>query len=178
MICKECGTKNITKAQFCSHCGSAFTDEQRQQAYDRTIFGKIEKLEKWKGYITLDFITGHPIFKTLVLVAILVWGLFLGRANGNQMMILESDAYRVQQHITTGEYYVLTEADSVSVSLYLPRQAESVVLQAIVNGEVSQEQSFSAEEAPLLESGAAEYYYITANYGGSAEQIKVYLVQE
>ena len=72
MICKECGTKNITKAQFCVHCGSAFTDEERQKAYDRTIFGKIEKLEKWKGYITLDFITGHPVFKTLVLIAILV----------------------------------------------------------------------------------------------------------
>lgn len=178
MICKNCQTKNITKAQFCSHCGSAFTDEQRQEAYDRTVFGKIEKLEKWKGYITLDFITGHPIFKTLVLVAILVWGLFLGRANGNQMLILESEAYRVQQHITTGEYYVLTQEDSVSLSLYLPRQAETVVLQAVVDGQVTQEQSFAAEEAPLLKSGAAEYYYITANYGNSAEQIKVYLLQE
>ena len=33
MICKECGAKNITKAQFCSHCGSAFTD-------DKTILSK------------------------------------------------------------------------------------------------------------------------------------------
>lgn len=178
MICKNCQRKNITKAQFCRHCGSAFTDAQRQEAYDRTVFGKIDKLEKWKGYITLDFITGHPIFKTVVLVAILIWGLFLGRANGNQMLIQESEAYRVQQHATTGAYYVLTEQDSVSVSLYLPRKAEKLQLQAIVDGKVAQEQSFTAEEQPSLECGAAEYYYITADYGDRTEQITVYLVRE
>lgn len=178
MICKNCQTKNITKAQFCHNCGSAFTDEQRQKAYDRTIFGKIDKLEKWKGYITLDVITGHPIFKTVVLVAILLWGLFLGRTNGDQMLILESQTYQVQQNATTGEYYVLTSQDSVSVSLYLPRQAETVQLQAIVDGNVTQEQSFAADEQPRLECGVAEYYYITADYGDSTEQIKVYLAKE
>lgn len=178
MICKNCKTKNITKAQYCRNCGNAFTDEQRQAAYDRTIFGKIDKLEEWKGYVTLEFITGHPIFKIVVLVAILVWGIFLGRTNGNQMLILESDAYQVQQNVTTGEYYVLTEQDSVSLALYLPRKAEAVQLQAIVNDAVVQEKSFAAEEQPRLESGAAEYYYITADYGDSTEKITVYLVAQ
>ena len=177
MICKNCQTKNITKAQFCKHCGEAFTDEQRQQAYDRTIYGKIEKLEKWKGYVTLDFITGHPIFKTIVLVAILVWGLLLGRTNGNQMLILESEAYQVQQHISTGDYYVLTEQDSVSVSLYIPRQAETLLLQAVIDGQVAMEQTFTAEEQPHLECGAAEYYYITADYGDGTERITVYVTK-
>ena len=99
MICKNCHTENITKAKFCQHCGSAFTDEQREEAYDRTISGMIDKLEKWKGYITLEAITGHPVFKTLILVAILIWGLLLGRTNGNQMLILESEAYRVREHL-------------------------------------------------------------------------------
>lgn len=178
MICKNCHTENIIKAKFCQHCGSAFTDEQREEAYDRTIFGMIDKLEKWKGYITLEAITGHPVFKTLILVAILIWGLLLGRTNGNQMLILESEAYRVEQHATTGEYYVLTPQDSVSVSLYLPRKVDTVKLQAIVDDQVAQEQSFTAEEQPLLESGVAEYYYIIADYGDSTEQITVYLVKE
>ena len=178
MICKNCQTKNITKAQYCRHCGTAFTDEQRQEAYDRTIFGKIDKLEKWKGYITLDFITGHPIFKTVVLVAILVWGLLLGRTNGNRMLVMESDAYQVQQHVVSGEYYVLTEQDGVSVSLYLPRQARSILLQAVVGYDVVEEQSFSPEEWPFLKSGAADFYYITADYGTRTERIKVFLVQE
>lgn len=178
MICKNCQTKNITKAKYCQHCGAAFTDEQRQEAYDRTIFGKIDKLEKWKGYITLDFITGNPIFKTVVLVAILIWGFYLGRTNGERMLILESDTYQVQQHVTTGEYYVLTEQDSVSVSLYLPRQAESLQLQAVVDGAVVQEQSFTTQEQPRLECGAAEYYYICANYGNKTERITVYVVKE
>ncbi len=178
MICKNCQTNNITKAQFCRHCGSAFSDDQRQEAYDRTIFGKIDKLEKWKGYITLDAITGHPIFKTVVLVAILIWGLLLGRANGNQMLIMESESYRVQQHTTTGAYYVLTDQDSVSVSLYLPKQANSLRLQAVVDGQVIQDQTFAAEEQPQLECGAAEYYYITADYDDGTERITVYVVKE
>ena len=178
MICKNCQTKNITKAGYCRSCGSAFTEKERQKAYDRTIYGKIEKLEKWKGYLTLEFITGNPIFKTVVLIAILVWGFFLGRANGDRMLILESEVYRVQQHVTTGEYYVLTEQDSVSLALYLPRQAEAVQLQAFIDDTVVQEQSFSAEEQPRLECGAAEYYHITADYGDSTEQIKVYVVSE
>lgn len=178
MICKNCQTKNITKAQFCRHCGEAFTDEQRQAAYDRTVFGKIDKLEKWKGYVTLEAITGHPVFKTVVLVAILIWGLLLGRSNGNAMLILEGDTYRVQQHTTTGDFYVLTEQDSVSVSLYIPRQTESLKLQAIVDGETVQEQTFAAEEAPRLESGAADYYFITADYGDGTERITVFVVQE
>lgn len=177
MICKNCQTENITKAQFCCHCGQAFTDEQRKQAYDRTIFGKIEKVEKWKGYLTLSSITGHPIFKTLVLVAILVWGMLLGRTNGDRMLILESEAYRVQQHATTGEYYILTDLDSVSVSLYLPRQAE-VRLQAIVDGQTVREQTFTTEELPGLEYGAADYYRIIADYGDGTEQITVYVVKE
>lgn len=178
MICKNCKTKNITKAQYCRNCGCAFTDEQRQAAYDRTIYGKIDKLEKWKGYLTLEVITGHPVFKTVVLVAILLWGIFLGRSNGNQMLILESESYRVQQNVTTGEYYVLTQQDSVSLALYLPRKAETVQLQAIVKDAVVQEQNFTAEEQPSLECGAAEYYYITADYGDSTERITVYVVQE
>jgi hypothetical protein len=178
MICNNCQKKNIIKAKFCQHCGSAFSDEERQKAYDRTIFGKIDKLEKWKGYITLDAITGHPIFKTAVLLFILLWGIFLGRSNGNQMLIMESNSYKVQQHITTGEFYVISDRDSVMLSLYLPRQTESVKLQAVVDGQVAQEQDFSAEEQPRLESGAAEYYYIVADYGDKTEQITVYLVKE
>lgn len=178
MICKNCQTKNITKAQFCRHCGSAFTEQQRQEAYDRTIFGTVEKMEKWKGYLTLEVITGHPVFKTAVLVLILIWGLFLGRTNGNQMLILENEAYQVQQHAETGEYYVITGQDAVSLSLYLPRQTEQVTLLAMAEDQVIQEQTFAAEEQPVLEADAAEYYSIVADYGKKTETITVYLIKE
>ena len=91
---------------------------------------------------------------------------------------MESDAYQVQQHVVSGEYYVLTEQDGVSVSLYLPRQARSILLQAVVGYDVVEEQSFSPEEWPFLKSGAADFYYITADYGTRTERIKVFLVQE
>ena len=71
MICQQCGKKNITKAQYCGSCGTAFSEEQRKKAYNRTIFGVIEKVEELKGYATLEAVTGHPVFRIAVLV--LIW---------------------------------------------------------------------------------------------------------
>ena len=48
----------------------------------------------------------------------------------------------------------------------------------VVGYDVVEEQSFSPEEWPFLKSGAADFYYITADYGTRTERIKVFLVQE
>lgn len=178
MICNECQTKNITKAQFCSHCGNAFTDVERQQAYDKTIFGILDKLEEWKGYATLEFITGHPIFKTAVLVLILLWGLWLGRTNGNDMIILEGDTYRVQQNTENGDFYILTEDNQIPLNLYLPQQAQALQLQMVENDAVIYETSFTVEDEIHLDSTDQAHYLITANYGSYSEQITIYVILE
>ena len=177
MICKECQAKNITKAQFCQHCGSAFTDEDRQNAYDRTIFGMIDKLEEWKGYATLEFITGHPVFKTAVLVLILLWGLWLGRSNGNAMTILEGDTYRVQQNTDNGDYYILTEENQVPLNLYLPRQAD-LTLQVWNADTMESQYTFAVEDEILLEVDTSMFFIIEADYGQQYQQIKLYVLPE
>lgn len=176
MICKECHAKNITKAQYCQQCGNPFSEEERSAAYDKTVFGFIHKLETWKGYVTLDFITDHPIFKTVVLVLILVWGFFLGRSNGKEMLILESETYQVQQNVSSGDFYILTDETQVPLKLYLPQKATSLVLQAIEADAVVQETAFTAEDAILLETTDTAHYILTADYGRRSDCITVYVL--
>ena len=50
MKCLKCGYENPITAEYCHMCGTAFTEQQRQEAYDRTIFGKLDRLENLKGW--------------------------------------------------------------------------------------------------------------------------------
>jgi hypothetical protein len=46
MKCSKCGNENIIKACYCSGCANEFSEKERKDAYNKTIYGKIEKLEK------------------------------------------------------------------------------------------------------------------------------------
>ena len=176
MICQQCGKKNITKAQYCGSCGTAFSEEQRKKAYNRTIFGVIEKVEELKGYATLEAVTGHPVFRIALLVLILVAGLLLGRPHGDHLTILESDAYQVQQEVQTGEYYILTEDDSLVLELYFPRTVETLTVRQFQGEKLMYERRFSAEDTITLEKSHERTYVVEANYGDQSESITLYVV--
>ena len=91
MKCTKCGQENLLKAQFCSSCGYRFSDEERQAAYDATVWGKLDKISEAKDWITLNKITGNKFFRIAVLVLIILWGIMSGGNRGDKMMILESD---------------------------------------------------------------------------------------
>lgn len=177
MICEQCGKDNITRAKYCNGCGAEFPEKQREQAYNKTIFGKIEKLEKLKGFVTLEAITGHPVFRVAVLVLILVAGILLGRPHGNRLTILESDAYQVQQEIQTGDYYVLTDSDSLVLELYFPRKVEAVTVGQYRGEQLVSERRFSAEEAITVEKSHERSYVVEADYGDGTESIILYVVE-
>ena len=176
MICNQCGKDNITRAKYCIGCGAEFPEEQREQAYNKTVFGKIEKLEKLKGFVTLEAVTGHPVFRVAVLVLILVAGILLGRPHGNYLTILESEAYQVQQETQSGEYYVLTESDSLVLELYFPRKVEAVTVRQYRGEALVSEQDFSADEAIQVEKSHERRYVVQADYGEDTESIILYVV--
>ena len=97
---------------------------------------------------------------------ILVAGLLLGRPHGDHLTILKSDAYQVQQEMQTGEYYVLTEEDSLVLELYFPRKVENLMY----------ERSFSAEDAITLEKSHERTYVVEADYGDDTQAITLYVV--
>ncbi|MBP3936738.1 MAG: zinc ribbon domain-containing protein [Clostridia bacterium] len=170
MICKQCQHQNIVSAQYCERCGAPFTEEERQAAYDATVYGKIDKWEERKSVVTLEKFTSHPIFRIAVLAVILVVGLLLGRPHGNEMTVLEGDGYTVSQHTETGDLYLLTAQEEVSVELYLPQKAEAITLIA-PDGETKDVDIEKGITLPVAEQA----YTFTADYGNGQETLTVFV---
>ncbi len=171
MNCKNCNHKNIISASYCVNCGAPFTKEEKENAYNKTIYGKIEKLEELKGYITLEAITGHPVFRIAIIVLILIVGLLVGRPHGNNMAIMENEAYTVSQNEENGEFYLLTKQEEVGVSLYLPQEAESITV-LTPEGET---EIIEVGDSIVLATNYEEPYTIGADYGKKTESINVYV---
>ena len=49
MICKNCNHKNITTALYCSNCSAPFSEEERKQAYDKTIYLVLDSVSNQLG---------------------------------------------------------------------------------------------------------------------------------
>ena len=178
MICKNCNHKNITKANFCANCSNPFTEEEREQAYKKTIYGKISILEELKEYVTLEKITTHPAFRIAVLVIIIVVGILFGRPHGNKMAILESKDYSVSQNTENKDFYLLTEKSEIGVGLYLPKKAEEITLEKTDGTTAEPKVTISQDDEIVLKADEESYYIISADYGSSKETIKVYVLSE
>jgi len=178
MNCLKCGETNVTKAQFCKKCGREFSDEERDEAYEKTVYGKIEKLEKLQSYISLEAITTHPIFRIAVLLLILIWGLYVGRPNGHEMTILRSDSYQVSQNETNEDYYVLTRQNTVTLRMYFPQEPKTIRLQTYQNDGVLEELEFTVDDLIRVERDPDVSYRIEADYGSKTEAIRLYVLTE
>ena len=173
MICKECGTKNRIKASYCISCGHQFTDQQRDEAYSKTVFGWIEKIENIWSILTLDKITGSSLFKIVSLVIVILLGGYSVYKNGTQFRPLEHDNYELQYNQKVNEYYLISELDSFEVSLYLPKTAEElIVLQLNENNELISEQKYLLSDDIVLHNEEEVLYQIEA--AGTIVQIRTF----
>ena len=165
MKCKECGHENLTKAQYCSSCGYKFTDKERQAAYDATFFGKLDKLEDIKGWVTLSKITGSKYAKIGLILLIILWGIMSKSNMGTEMMILESDDYTVRYNSNLDEYYIFTEKDEVDLNLYLPGKPEGITVTSndLDGSEFAQKEYAIGERVTLVKSDAV-LYNVAGNY--------------
>ena len=90
MICSKCGTNNLIRADYCSSCGHAFTEQEKADAYRETIYGKLDRLEEAQSWLTLKKITGNLFFRIAVLALIFVfnlWKLILSKKAGRGIKI-------------------------------------------------------------------------------------------
>ncbi len=178
MKCSKCGKDNIVKAQFCNSCGNEFSQKEREDAYNKTIYGKIEKLEKLKAIVTLDFITSNPIFRVALLVIILVCGIIVGRPHGNKLTILESENYSVSQNTQNNDFYVLTDKEEISLGLYIPKEYEFLFLIKCNETEYVEKTNIKENDAVVVESSTQYHYIVEANYKKTTETIKVYVIKK
>ena len=66
MKCKNCNTDNLLKANYCKHCGTAFTQQEKDDARKASVVGRLEQAEELKGkadkisdILSMKFITDN-----------------------------------------------------------------------------------------------------------------------
>ena len=175
MKCKNCGKENLIQAHYCVSCGHPFGEEERQAAYNDTIWGKLDQLKKAKEIVTLEAITSHPVFRVLFLALLIIVGVLTGSNKGSVMRPLESDAYTVAYDRKQNEYYLFSEQEEVAVPLYLPGKPEGVRVSADRDGENIFVREYSLDESPLLSKDPSVVYTVYGIYEDKEEQILILL---
>lgn len=173
MVCTVCGSRdNRLKANYCKKCGKAFSDEERKEAYEKTVYGKIDKVLEAKEWLTFSKVTGNIFFRIAVLL-ILGAVLFINiRANGSKLSIQNSDEYSLAYNEETNEYYVLTDRDSIQLSVYLPKKTESCVVKSFESGVLRETLQVSEKQPVTVNSTDDGYFILKAVYeNGSYEEI-------
>jgi len=175
MKCKNCGKENLLQAKYCSSCGHAFSEEERQAAYGATVWGKLDKLKEAKSFVTLEAITSHPAFRVLFLAALIFIGIVTGTNKGSEMRPLDSSEYKVGYNRDRDEFYLFTEKDSVNVSVYLPGKPESIKVTAKREDEVIYTEEYAVTESPVLEKDSSVTYIVSGIYPEKEKEITILL---
>ena len=179
MNCHTCGLEDkYVQSNFCEGCGKAFSDEERKEAYGRTVYGKIDKLLEAKEWITLSKITGNIFVRIAILLVLAAVVIVNVTVNGSKLAIQNGDDYSLAYNKQTDEYYVLTEKESVQLSLYLPKKAASCILESYVDGSLKESLELTENGAvvPCTENG---YFLLKANYeSGESEELLFFVCPE
>lgn len=176
MKCSQCGMENIVQAKFCRGCGHAFSSEEQEVAYQKTIFGKLDAIEAWWNRLSLKVVTEHMLFRILVIVGILGYGVYMFYQNGAQLRILESDAYRIQYNEDSKEYYLLTEMDEVALNMYIPFQADIIMIEQVKDGVVLDQQKYLDVEDIRLQSQLDCGYRLVAWCDSQSVELFLYVI--
>lgn len=175
MKCKNCKTENILKADFCKGCGHQFTEKEKQKAYNRTLFGIIDKISSIKSYITFDFITGNRWFKVISLVGLILYGLLVLKINDTQLRILDSRDYDIEYNRTTKEYYLVTDENQIGLKLYIPEKAEKINLITVdKNDKQLDNTEYHTDEQVTVSYDSNRHYIIQAG----RQQLEMYVIIE
>ena len=175
MKCKNCGKENLIQAHYCVSCGHPFGEEERQAAYNDTIWGKLDQLKEAKEIVTLEAITSHPVFRVMFLALLIIIGILTNTNKGSVMRPLESEEYTVGYNQKLEEYYLFTEKDSVAVPLYLPGKPEKVRISADKEEENVFTREYALNESPVLTKDPSVVYTVYGVYEGKEEKITVLL---
>ena len=175
MKCTNCNTENLLKACYCKECGTQFTDEQKEAAYNKTVFGIIDRIESLWGNLHLDFITGSRWFQLATIGVLAVYMAFVLITNGNQMKIVDSADYDVTYLTDTKAWCLTTDLDAVTVELYIPGKTETVDIITVDSNNIFVTQNtYSTDSSIVLMQNDNLHYIVQA----ADRQLEVYLVKK
>lgn len=179
MKCTKCGYENIGTAKYCRQCGHPFDETERELAYNKTIWHKIDRVIEAKQFVTFEKFTGNTIVRILILAAILIYGLFLVMKNGSTLTVRSSSDYKVSCNKELNEYYIQTERDSFQLSVYLPRKTEKVILSSLDDsGNQTEQRDYTAEDQIILRTADNMHYTLEADYSDSSETITIFVLEQ
>ena len=182
MKCSKCKYENIVKASYCQKCGYKFTEEEKKKSYQKTIYGKIEKLEKVKDIVTLDFITGNIIFKIISLLIVSGIVVYFMHTMGLDTKILKASDYKVFYNQEINEYYLLTDSthDTINVNLYRPNRVKKMTIYHYsLDGTLIEEEKLKKDESVILNTFQEDYYLIESVYSNKKKhELKIYAYKD
>lgn len=126
MNCQNCMKEIPRGAMYCNYCGEKIAEDVKKEAYSHTIWGKIQWLMDLYQTVTLQKVTGHWLFKTAVIVMLLLAIAFGFWGDAGKMKFTPSETYTIVYNTDTDIYCITSEADTFSLSLYIPKNADAV----------------------------------------------------
>ena len=178
MRCEKCWNENIASANYCRFCGAPFTEEAQKKAYDKTVFGVLDRIENLKSWMDLSKFTGNRIVRIVFLLILAALVVFNISRNGSHLAIQKSEEYTVTYNQAANEYYVLTEQDEIGLNTYLPKETDAVTVSCFVDGV----ERYSVENEPDAEIRLAKiddgYYVLRADYTDGKSEALTFFVCE
>ena len=185
MICNNCQSENLIKANYCKNCGQAFTQEEKDAAYKASLAGKLEKagkakdeIEKISDFISLKFITDNIFVRLALIVIPFVLGFIIGGSNGaNTIKIRDSSQYDVYYNTTTEEYFVDVEYNDVDLMLYVPKGTQQInVYFTCGDGHREEMYSYSVDQRITVSAREDGYYTVEAVGETDTQSLTMYTV--
>ena len=179
MKCNKCKSENILKANYCQKCGQKFTDKEKEEAYKKTLFGKIDAFLKIKNIATLNVITGNIIFKIVSLLIVLGIGLYFLFTVGINTKILNSKDYQIYFNKESNEYYLIVDdkKDSIELSLYRPNRTKEMTIYTYdIDGNEQTKKVVSKDDKITFNTYQDDYHIINSKYSNKKEDnLKVFI---
>jgi hypothetical protein len=179
MKCHKCKNENILKANYCQKCGEKFTDKEKEAAYNKTIYGKIDTILKIKSFATLSVITGNIFYKIGSLLVVLGIGLYFLFTIGINTKILNSKDYQIFYNKESNEYYLLVNdnKNSVELNLYRPNRTKEMTIYTYdLNDKEKTKTTVSKDDVIKLNTYQDDYHIIESIYSNKKkDNLKVYV---
>lgn len=163
MKCTECNYETNYGSKYCNNCG-ADLQKANDEIYNRTVWGYADKFLDWYDALTLKKITGNIIFKIVILLLVLAFGIFNAYSAYANIRLLKSESYEIEHDKNQGIYYIVTPDEQVNILMYIPKNAQKVIVKGITNEEETSKTEFLPDDyAKGITAKKNEFDYITVS---------------
>lgn len=178
MNCPICHKDNPLNAKYCDACKYEFTVEDRNNAYEKTIFGKtdrvIESIKRITDSVNLSIVFNNRIFRVALLILLIIGGIYIN-TNKEQYAIIPGEEYRVEYNQSLNEYYLYTDDDYINLKLYLTNDVSTVVVNTYSYDDIAiSNATYGVNDRIILNRDIDGYYEIIEN----DISFNVYIVNE